>query len=215
MAKPGGWVSIRGAIDLLAEVWGQEEAISELFSALEEGSVKADAAAWTIGFDFPGQWVSGEEMDHIENGAKAEFWRFMRDQFLGGPTDGIVKRQSLNRGMFDVIIRYGSVAEAHHEISGLVLHLKGVRGLLKSVNIAVPRQTKNPTEQQAVQKAIGRGDLMSFVSGLRVDVEINRSDVLALAKQKYPDSHIPRQWVRDAVNAEFGRGTPGPKKRQN
>jgi hypothetical protein len=215
MAKAEAWVPVSSAIDLLAEAWGREEAISELFHALEDGAVKVHAASWVIIFDFVGRSISNDEKDQIQDGAKTEFWRFIRDQMLGGSSDGVIRRQSLSRGNFDVSVDYGNAAHAHHNISGLLLSRGDVEGFLTSTSQPALRPTSNASERGVVRRMVSGSKLREFISRLKIDTEINRSDVLEIAKKEFPENHVPREMVRAAVNAEFGRGTPGPKKRPN
>lgn len=215
MAKTQERVSIRTAIDLLAAELGEDEAISELFNALRQGAVKVEAVSWILSFDFTGRSLSEHEMDEIRNGAKAAFWDFMRDQMLGGPTDGYVRHQSFNRGNFDVMVRYGSAANANHEISGLSLCKRDVESLLAPTNAPVSSRLANSKKDDKSVKTISKEKLKAYVIKLKIDTKINRSEVPELAKSEFKEYHVPRKMVREVMTEVFGRGTPGPKKRPN
>lgn len=215
MAKVGQWMTISSAIDQLAEQWGKEEAVSELFHAIAEGIVGTEVASWTVGWDFHGRCVNEDEKNRIKDGARADFWAFIRDSCVGGTSNGSVKRLSLNTGAFDVIVRYGTAASIRHQVSGVVLRTSDVAKLLKPPNIDMNQQSRRASVNGAKRPQLSPKQLEDYVKTLEIDTEINREDALKLVKRAFPNHEFSRERVRGAIRSLFGRGRPGPRKPRN
>jgi hypothetical protein len=208
-------MTISSAINQLAEQWGKEEAISELFHAIAEGIVGTEVASWTLVPDFHGRWLSEDEKNEIEDSAVADFWALIRDSCVGGPSDGSVKRLSFNTGAFDIIVRYGTVASIHHEVFGAMLRTSDVAKLLNPTQPAMNQKASRATTNGSGRPPISDRALRDYVNRLPIDTEVNREVVHQLAMNAFPDNTVSRERVRKIISSTFGRGRPGPKKPRN